>query len=253
VTPAAYEGGTATRTAAIWHDVECGAYSADMPLWEELAERCGGEILDLGCGTGRVAMHLARRGYPVMGVDIEPDLVAVANSRAAAAGLEPLARRADACDFALDERVDLILAPMQLAQLLGAEGRSRMLRAAARNLAPAGLLAVALADADPWEGGASPPVPDVREVDGWLYSSTPVAIRHEGGSLVIERLRQTVSPAGELTDELDTVRLDRLAPERLEAEAGTAGLRTVGTRLIAQTDAHEGSTVVLLTGGGTLG
>jgi tRNA G46 methylase TrmB len=47
---------------AIWHDVECGSYQADLPLWEELAQRAQGAVLELGCGTGRVALHLARRG-----------------------------------------------------------------------------------------------------------------------------------------------------------------------------------------------
>jgi len=37
-------------STAIWHDIECGAYTADLPLWEELAG--GGRVLDVGAGTG---------------------------------------------------------------------------------------------------------------------------------------------------------------------------------------------------------
>ena len=40
----------------------------------------GSEILDAGCGTGRYAMELARRGYVVQGVDLSPDLIDVATS-----------------------------------------------------------------------------------------------------------------------------------------------------------------------------
>src|SRR5262245_34462437 len=38
----------------------------------------GAEILDAGCGTGRYAIELARRGYVVHGVDLSPELIAVA-------------------------------------------------------------------------------------------------------------------------------------------------------------------------------
>jgi len=38
----------------------------------------GAEILDAGCGTGRYAIELARRGYAVHGVDLSPDLIDVA-------------------------------------------------------------------------------------------------------------------------------------------------------------------------------
>ncbi len=47
---------SATAERAIWHDAECGAYAADLALWEELAAAAGGPVLDLGCGTGRVAL-----------------------------------------------------------------------------------------------------------------------------------------------------------------------------------------------------
>jgi 2-polyprenyl-3-methyl-5-hydroxy-6-metoxy-1,4-benzoquinol methylase len=38
----------------------------------------GSEILDAGCGTGRYAIELARRGYLVHGIDLSPDLIDVA-------------------------------------------------------------------------------------------------------------------------------------------------------------------------------
>ena len=54
-------------TDVIWHDLECGGYVEDLPLWRELAG--DGPVLDLGCGTGRVALDLAARGVPVVGLD----------------------------------------------------------------------------------------------------------------------------------------------------------------------------------------
>ena len=66
---------------AIWHDVECGAYDADLPLWEELADEAGGPVLDLGCGTGRVALHLSRRGHRVLGLDTEASFLAVCDPK----------------------------------------------------------------------------------------------------------------------------------------------------------------------------
>lgn len=38
----------------------------------------GAEILDAGCGTGRYALELARRGYAVLGVDLSPELIDIA-------------------------------------------------------------------------------------------------------------------------------------------------------------------------------
>ena len=39
----------------------------------------GAEVLDAGCGTGRYAIELARRGYVVHGMDLSPDLIDVAS------------------------------------------------------------------------------------------------------------------------------------------------------------------------------
>ena len=56
---------------AIWHDLECGAYAEDLPLWRSLASTYGDPVLDVGAGTGRVALDLARRGHRVTALDRE--------------------------------------------------------------------------------------------------------------------------------------------------------------------------------------
>src|SRR4029079_8951317 len=72
--------------APIWHDVECGYYAADLELWEELSHE-GATVLDLGCGNGRVATHLARRGRRVTGLDRDPQFLEVLQYRATQRGL----------------------------------------------------------------------------------------------------------------------------------------------------------------------
>jgi len=236
---------SALTAATTWHDVECGSYDADLSLWEELAERQGGPVLELGCGTGRVALHLARRGHRVYALDREPELLGSLIERAEGLAVDPFA--VDGREYQLPEPVCLALAPMQFLQLLPErDDRLACLRRAAVALRPGGLLAAAIVESLPRSDGALPPLPDVREVDGWVYSSLPVAAVTADDRIVLRRLRQTVSPDGELSEEEDEVQLRTFSAEELEAEAATVGLLPAGRRVIPATDAHVGSTVVLL-------
>lgn len=231
--------------SVVWHEVECGAYTADLALWEELADEAEGAILDLGCGTGRVALHLARRGHVVNGLDVDPELVAAFGERAE--GLAATAVVGDARDFDLGAEFGLVLAPMQLLQLLrGPEERLRCLRRIAAHLEGGGLAALAIVESMPEPIDAPPPLPDTREIDGWVYSSLPIDARVDSESIQVRRLRQTVSPEGELEEELYEVGLHTLDAATLDGEASRAGLRPVAHRAIAPTDDHVGSTVVLL-------
>lgn len=240
--------------AVAWHDVECASYGADLPLWRELAAGHGDPVLDLGCGTGRVALDLAAAGHDLSALDSDSELIAELDRRARELGLsssvDTLA--ADARSFALARRFALVIAPMQVVQLLGGPaGRRSALERVRLHLAPGGVAALALAD--PFEavpaGEALPPLPDVREEDGWVLSSQPLAVRAEHGGVAVDRLRQLVSPGGELSEELYTVRLDSVSAAELEREAAAAGLRPAGRRAVAATPDHVGSTVVLLEGG----
>jgi SAM-dependent methyltransferase len=231
--------------AAIWHDVECGAYEADLALWEELAERGGGTVLELGCGTGRVTLHLARRGHEVVGLDSDGELLAVLDGRGADLPVSTL--EADARCFELASPASLILAPTHLLQLLaGATERAECLGCIAAALRPGGLMAASIIEELPEPDGAPPPLPDVREVDGWIYSSLATEVAVGSGELRVRRVRQLVSPEGSLSEEPNEVRIATFAAGALESEAAALGLKPAGRREIPPTDVHVGSLVVLL-------
>jgi len=53
----------------------------DVPFWRNLALNAGGSVLELGCGTGRISLPLARAGVPVVGVDRSAAMLAFARRR----------------------------------------------------------------------------------------------------------------------------------------------------------------------------
>ena len=59
----------------------------DVPFWRNLALNAGGHVLELGCGTGRLSLPLARAGVPLVGVDRSAAMLAYARRRRARAGL----------------------------------------------------------------------------------------------------------------------------------------------------------------------
>ena len=234
----------------IWHDVECGAYDADIPLWRELAASANGPVLDVGSGTGRVALDLAARGHEVTAVDADSALIDALSERARERGLRVRAVAADARTFEIPgARFALAIAPMQVVQLFGgAARRTAALERVRAHLAAGGQFAAAIAD--PFEGEppeiVGPPLPDVREHAGWVFQSQPVFLRQVPGGCEIDRVRQAVSPSGDLTESYNTIRLDDLAPEELESDGRAAGFRVCPRRSVPGTRDYVGSTVVVL-------
>ena len=75
-------------------------------LLEELHLRPGGTVLDVGCGTGRHSIELARRGYAVTGLDLSSEMLARAAEGAKAAGVQGEWIRSDAKRFSFPARFD---------------------------------------------------------------------------------------------------------------------------------------------------
>jgi SAM-dependent methyltransferase len=235
--------------SAIWHDLECGSYAEDLGLWRQLAEHHPGPVLDVGAGTGRIALELARAGHAVTALDLDDELLA--QLRARAGPLDVTTVVGDARAFELGRRFALCIVPMQTIQLLGgADGRRSFLGCALAHLDPGGVLAIALADElelfDAADGASA--LPDVVELGGVVYCSRPTAVRAEADGFVLERRRETVTAAGELSVEHNLIRLARLDADLLEREALAAGLRPVGRMAVAPTRDYVGSVVVILGG-----
>jgi SAM-dependent methyltransferase len=233
---------------AIWNDVECGGYAADLEAWEQLAATCAGPVLELGCGGGRVSLHLARAGHEVWAVDVQQGLVETVEARATAASLPVRAVCADIRHLDLDREFELVIAPMQLIQMLGDEAeRAAVLHRAAAHLAPGGRFAAAILEGLPEDlDGAPVPLPDVREIDGVVYSSLPVEVVAEDERLELHRLRQVVPPDGDLSESEHTDSLWMLEAETLEAEGTAAGLRPVERLAVPAADGYVGGLIVVL-------
>lgn len=69
----------------------------------------GASILDVGCGTGRHAVELARKGYAVTGIDLSASMLAQAREKAEAAKVEIELIQKDACAFSLNKLFDGVI------------------------------------------------------------------------------------------------------------------------------------------------
>lgn len=93
-------------------------------------------VLDAGCGTGRVAIELDRRGVEVVGVDLDPEMLSRAREKAPALAWH----QADLARLDLGRRFDLVLAAGNVMVFLAPGAHGAVLRALARHLGPGGLL-----------------------------------------------------------------------------------------------------------------
>lgn len=110
----------------------------------------GGAVLDAGCGTGRYASELARRGYVVHGIDLSPELIAKA-SRSIAATPNLLSFAVGDISSPPAARYDAILCRGVLNDVLEDDERDRVLGGFARALRPSGVL---ILDVREWEASA---------------------------------------------------------------------------------------------------
>ena len=230
---------------AVWHDLECGGYREDLPLWRTLASAASGPVLDVGAGTGRVTLDLAARGVEVVALEVCAPLLDALVVRAT--GLTVTAVHADARDFVLDRRVSLVVVPMQTLQLLdGVAGRAAFLRCALAHLEPGGLVAAALADATESfdEEHPLPPPPDERTILGVRYASQLRSVIDEGAHAAIHRRREILGEGRHETTDV-AIHLDRVTADEVAHEAQALGFTPKPHRHIPETETYLGATVVV--------
>ncbi len=137
-----------------FYDLDVVGYDADVELYEVLAGQVSrspdrpARVLELGCGTGRVAAALAAAGHPVTAVDVSRAMLARCRERCA--GLPVRILHGDMRTLDLDERFRLVLVPLGgLEHLKSAADLVRALTTVEHHLAPGGLAVVDVAAPQP--------------------------------------------------------------------------------------------------------
>ena len=127
----------------------------DVPFWTRVAAAAGGPVLELGCGTGRIALPVGRSGTPVVGIDLSAAMLARARTRLRRSRLTRRVRlvRGDIRHLPFPDRhFALVMAPYGILQsLVGDADLRATLRAVAAALRPGGRLVIELvADLPAW-------------------------------------------------------------------------------------------------------
>jgi SAM-dependent methyltransferase len=112
-------------------------------------------VLDAGCGTGRVAIELARRGLSVIGADLDQDMISLARAKAP----ELTWVQADLSKLDLPTRFDAVVLAGNVIPFVASDRRAATVIACAQHLAPSGRLIAGFQLQAGW--------PTVADYDAW--------------------------------------------------------------------------------------
>lgn len=136
---------------ARFYDLDFGEADADLFMYQQFASRCGSPILELGCGTGRVLLPLARQGYQITGVDLSLPMLEVARGKVAAEDLseQVTLSQQDMRELELGDRFNMAFAAINsFMHLLNTNDQLAALARIRHHLNPGGLLILDLFNPD---------------------------------------------------------------------------------------------------------
>ena len=211
-------GGDAYEALGALYDVWCESVVEDLDFYVEACAGAEGPIVELGVGTGRVAVPVALAGHDVRGLDASPAMLALARARAEEAGVSERIELSlgdlTAPPASLGPATRVLVPFRPYLHLSGDAERLRALRAARELLAPGGQLVF-----DVFE----PTAADVRKThDRW--------IEREAG--IWERARwnaaeRTIELAVRARGRIVEMRLEWRSSDEWRALCAKAGLRVV--------------------------
>jgi SAM-dependent methyltransferase len=185
----------------------------DISFYVEEAVRSGGPVVELGVGTGRIAIPTAAAGIDVIGIDSSGGMLAVCAEQARRAGVDGRLdlRLGDLREPPVDERVPLVTCPFRAyLHLRDDDDRLRALRAARALLRPGGRLVFDV---------FAPGDEDIEETQGrWLEREPGIEERADWDTEAQVLTLSVRGPQG-----ASTLALAWLEPERWQALLAEAG------------------------------
>ena len=132
---------------AEFYDYHAHRGGDDIPYYVDLARAAGGQVLELGCGTGRLLLPIARAGVPITGVDLSSPMLAICQ-RKLSQEIEDVQQRVklerqDICQFHLEDGLTLVIIPFGPFQALHeVDQQLACLHCIHRHLEPGGRLVI---------------------------------------------------------------------------------------------------------------
>jgi SAM-dependent methyltransferase len=186
-------------------------------FYVEEARKAGGPVVELGVGTGRIAVPIAQSGIDVIGVDTSPEMLEICRRAAEEAGVAQLVelRLGDLVDPPVEERVRLVICPFRaFLHLTSDEVRLRALHAVREVLVPGGRFTFDV---------FAPGDEDIEETHGrWVEREPGIWERADWNREQRVLTLAVRGPSGETT-----LALAWLEPDRWRQLIAAAGLRVV--------------------------
>jgi len=200
------------------YDVSVPDWPGEIDFYRELATQAkarGGAVLEVACGTGRVAMHLLRDGLRLVGLDLSPEMLDVARQKSAGFANARWVE-ADMRAFDLGEAFELVIVPGHaFHNLTTIEDQMACLECIERHLAPSGTLVLHLDHQDVrWLG-------DLRREKGGVFEAAEEFEHPETGRHVRTMRAWSYEPATQTA-------ISQTVWEELDADGGVVGRRDTG-------------------------
>ncbi len=176
---------------ARFYDLDYEPFQDDVVLYQGFAEMTGGPLLELGCGTGRLLLPLARAGFAVTGVDMSAKMLEVAREKVALSGLADRIQlvQADMRRPDLPQKYRMaFIAINSFMHLTTIEDQLEALRAWHKLLLPGGLLIIDVDNPNPQH---------LLDADGRLELQTRW-FDPDTGATVLKQISRTVDTARQL-------------------------------------------------------
>lgn len=195
------------------YDPWSASVTEDIAFYVDEAKRCGGPVVELAVGTGRIAVPIAQAGIPVIGVDLSDGMLDVARAFAAEHGVAGLVdlRAGDLRNPPVAEKVPLVICPFRsLLHMQDESEKLTALRAARELLEPGGRLIFDV---------FVPSAEDIEETNGLWLEREPEIFERANWDENARTLTLSVR-SGEASASMDLHWLSPLEWRRLIDEAG---------------------------------